>query len=448
MKQNSSVTILKVFMVAVTAIIIALAAFGVGVGVGVAIPKAAALPAPAAESERAPSASPGEAIVTPAAPRPTLGLTPAPAKAATVPPAKNSSKSEKSELDTKLFNEALKLLDSQFYGDVPQGKDLTYEALRGFVSQLGDPHTAFLDPDQAAQFNSDMQGQFEGIGARVDKAEKGGVEIKYLFAGQPAEKAGVRVGDVIKAVDGKDVTQLDLNEAIALIRGPRDTKVVLTIQRGDQAPFDMTVTRARIEIPVVEAKTLADGKIEYVALSEFSSVASGRLEEALKTALAKKPTGLILDLRGNPGGLLDAAVRIGSYFVPEGQHPHRALPGWTRAGLPAQGELSAGRHQLVVLVDGGSASASEIVAGAIQDAGTGKLIGEKSYGKGSVQLPNALSDGSQLRVTIARWFTPKDRAIHGVGLEPDIVVPLTDDDRQAKRDPQLDRAVEFLTTGK
>ena len=448
MKQSRSVTALKVFILGVTAIILVMAAFGVGVGVGVAIPRAAALSAPAAELERAPSTSPDEASVTPATTPPTLMLTPGPGKSTTVPPAKNSSKNEKSELDTKLFNEALKLLNTQFYGDLPQGKALTYEALRGFVGQLGDPHTAFLDPEQAAQFNSDLEGQFEGIGARVDKAEKGGVEIRYLFAEQPAEKAGVRVGDVILAVDGKDVTQLDLNEAISLIRGPRDTQVVLTIQRGAEAPFDLTVTRARIEIPVVEAKTLGDGKIEYVALSEFSSVASGRLEEALKTALAKKPTGLILDLRGNPGGLLDAAVRIGSFFVPEGNILIERFQDGREQLYPRKGSYLLGDTELVVLVDGGSASASEIVAGAIQDAGTGKLIGEKSYGKGSVQLPNALSDGSQLRVTIARWFTPKDRAIHGVGLEPDIVVPLTDDDRQAERDPQLDRAVEFLTTGK
>ncbi len=315
MKQNSSVTGLKVFIVAVTAIIIAVAAFGVGVGVGAATVKTTALPGPAAQLEQAPSASPSKAIMTPAAPHPTRVLTPDPTRSAAVPAEKNASKDGKPVLDVKLFDEALKLLQDQFYGDVPQGKDLTYDALRGFVNQLGDPHTAFLDPEQAAMFNSDIQGQFEGIGARVDKAEKGGVEIKYLFAEQPAEKAGVRVGDVITAVDGKDVTQLDLNEAISLIRGPRDSKVVLTLQRGDQAPFDLTVTRARIEIPVVEAKTLADGKVAYIALSEFSSVAPGRLEEALKLALAKKPTGLILDLRGNPGGLLDAAVRIGSYFV-------------------------------------------------------------------------------------------------------------------------------------
>jgi carboxyl-terminal processing protease len=448
MKQNSSATILKVFMVAVTAIIIALAAFGVGVGVGVAIPKAAALPAPAADLERATPASPDDTLVTPAAPRPTLGLTPEPAKAPTVPAAKKSSKSDNSVLDAKLFNEALKLLQTQFYGDVPQGEDLTYAALRGLVDQLGDPHTAFLDPAQAVQFNSVIEGRFEGIGAGVEKAEKGGVEIKYLYAEQPAEKAGVRVGDVITAVDGKDVTKTNLNDAIALIRGPRDTQVVLTIQRGDQAPFDLTVTRAQIEIPVVETKTLAEGKVEYIALREFSSVASGRMEDALKAALAKKPAGLILDLRGDPGGLLDAAVRIGSYFVPEGNILIERFQDGREQLYPREGSYLLGDTKLVVLVDGGSASASEIVAGAIQDAGTGKLIGEKSYGKGSVQLPNKLSDGSQLRVTIAHWFTPKDRAIHGVGLEPDIVVPLTDDDRQAKRDPQLDRAVEYLTTGK
>jgi carboxyl-terminal processing protease len=439
---------LKAFIVVVTAVILAMAAFGVGVGVGVAIPKAAALPAPAAQSEQAPVNGSNEAGVTPSAPRPTRALAPEPTKAATVPASKNSGKSDKSELDTKLFNEALKLLRDQFYGDLPQGKDLTYDTLRGLVNQLGDPHTAFLDPEQAAQFNSDIQGQFEGIGARVDKAEKGGVEIKYLFAEQPAEKAGVRVGDVITAVDGKDVTRMNLNDAIALIRGPRGTGVLLTIQRGDQAPFDLDVTRARIEIPVVESKTLADGKVGYIALSEFSSVASGRLQEALKSELAKKPAGLILDLRGNPGGLLDAAVRIGSYFVKDGNILIERFQDGREQVYPREGSYLMGDTKLVVLVDGGSASASEIVAGAIQDAGAGKLIGEKSYGKGSVQLPNSLSDGSQLRVTIAHWFTPKDRAIHGVGLEPDIVVPLTDDDRQAKRDPQLDRAVQYLTTGK
>ena len=165
----------------------------------------------------------------------------------------------------------------------------------------------------------DLQGSFEGIGAEVELAEGGGVRLRYLFPNQPAEKSGLQAGDVILAVDGKDITKLTLLEAIGLIRGPTNSQVTLSIRRGTDKPFDITVTRDRIEIPVVETKTLADGKIEYVRLAEFSSVAPGRLADALNKALAKKPAGLILDLRGNPGGLLDAAVRIGSYFVPKGR---------------------------------------------------------------------------------------------------------------------------------
>jgi carboxyl-terminal processing protease len=350
----------------------------------------------------------------------------------------------KMPLDTALMDEVWKLLQDQYYGDLPQGKDITYNAIRGIVDRLGDEHTAFVDPKAAAMFNSDIQGQFEGIGAQVELAEGGGVRLKYLFPNQPAEKAGLQAGDVIVAVDGKDITRLTLLEAIGLIRGPRNTRVVLTIRRADKSPFNVTVTRARIEIPVIETKTLADGRIEYIALSEFSSVAPRRLAEALNAALAKKPTGLILDLRGNPGGLLDAAVTIGSYLVPQGNILLERFKDGTEKVYERQGRYILGDLPLVVLVDGGSASAAEIVAGAIQDAGTGALIGEKTFGKGSVQLPNNLSDGSQLRVTIAHWFTPKNRGIHGSGLEPDVKVPFTREDAQAKRDPQLDRAVEYL----
>ena len=450
MQQNRSTTIVKVFAVAVATLILALACFGVGLGVGAMRPQAAAsLPAPAATPriETAPvspsdnsSEAPGKAPTSP--PSPDAAPTP------TEVPAQEGKAAGASELDVKLFNEALKLLKDQYYGDLPQGEELTYEVFRGLVGRLGDPHTAFLDPKQAAMFNSDIEGRFEGIGARVDTAQDGGVELKYLFAEQPAEKAGLLVGDVIIAVDGKDVTKIDLNDAISLIRGPRDTKVVLTVKRGSDQPFDVTVVRKSIEIPVVEAKTLGDGKIEYIALGEFSSVAPQRLQDALQAALAKKPAGLILDLRGNPGGLLDAAVRIGSYFVPEGDIVIERFKDGKEQRYARQGKYLLGKTPLVVLVDKGSASASEIVAGAIQDAGAGKLLGETTYGKGSVQLPNALSDGSQLRVTIAQWFTPKDRGIDGSGLEPDITVPLTEDDAKAKRDPQLDRAVQFLLTGK
>jgi carboxyl-terminal processing protease len=331
---------------------------------------------------------------------------------------------------------------------LPEGREVTYDAIRGVVDRLGDPHTAFVDPDEAALLNADMEGHFEGIGARVDLAETGGVEIKYLFADQPAEKAGLLVGDIILAVAGKDVTRLGLTEAIMLIRGPRGTSVLLKVKRGDQPPLEITVNRDRIEIPAVESSWLADGRVAHITLSEFSSVAPGRLAEAVQAAVAKKPVGLILDLRGNPGGLLDAAVRIGSYFVKEGPIVIERTKDGNERIYDRQGRYLLGDTPLVVLVDAGSASASEIVAGAIQDAGTGKLIGEKTFGKGSVQLPNMLSDGSQLRVTIAHWFTPKNRAIDGVGLEPDISIPRTTEDLTAKRDPQLDRAKEYLLQGK
>lgn len=441
--DNLSVTLIKMFIGLVVAMILVTAAFGAGYKAGAAarpVPDAAvqaepttAVIAPTVESPAEPLRAPSPA---PSTPLPTATPTPAPAPA---PVAGGDD-----PVDEALIREVWGILKKQFYGDLPQGKEVTYNAIRGIVERLGDQHTAFVDPKSAALFNSDMEGSFEGIGAQVELAEGGGVRLRYLFPNQPAEKAGLRVGDVIIAVDGKDITKLSLLEAISLIRGPRDTRVVLTIRRGQEKPFDVTVTRARIEIPVVETKTLADDKIQYVALSEFSSIAPNRLADAINKALAAKPTGLILDLRGNPGGLLDAAVRIGSYFVPDGPILIERTRDGSEKVYNRVGRYLLGSTPLVVLVDGGSASASEIVAGAIQDAGTGILIGEKTFGKGSVQLPNTLSDGSQLRVTIAHWFTPKGRGIHGTGLEPDIKVPLTKEDAAAQRDPQLDRAIQYL----
>jgi carboxyl-terminal processing protease len=429
MEKNTPSSVIRLFVLVVVACMLVLVAFGAGTAVGL----------------RWSNHPVGERLLgsdTPAKP-----ATPITSLAAASPspfPADGSG----TPLDASLFDEAWGLLKKQFYGDLPEGEQVTHDAIKGVVDRLGDPHTAFVDPEEAALLNADMEGHFEGIGARVDLAEGGGVEVKYLFEGQPAEKAGLQVGDVILAVDGKDVRRLGLTEAITLIRGPRGSNVNLTIRRGSQSPLDIAVSRDRIEIPVVESDWLADGRVAHVTLSEFSSVAPDRLAKAINDALAKKPAGLILDLRGNPGGLLDAAVRIGSYFVGKGPIViERSKDGKERV-YDRQGPYLLGSTPLVVLVDAGSASASEIVAGAVQDAASGKLIGEKTFGKGSVQLPNMLSDGSQLRVTIAHWFTPMNRAIDGVGLEPDISVPRTKEDFAAKRDPQLDRAVEYLLQGK
>ncbi|MFZ1711426.1 MAG: S41 family peptidase, partial [Anaerolineae bacterium] len=348
--------------------------------------------------------------------------------------------------ELKLFWEAMTLLQDGFYGDVPSGQNLQYAAIRGVVSSLDDRFTSFMTADEAQRFEDSLDGSFEGIGAQVDKTEDDkGARIVEVYPGFPAATAGVRRNDIITAVDGQDIGPLSLTEIISHIRGPRGTTVILTIRReGEDAPLEISVTRARIEIPVVESKMLA-GNIGYVKLQEFSRPAPERLKTALKELLDQEPVGLILDLRGNPGGLLDVAVEVGSQFVAAGDILiERKKDGSEEHFSVRTGGLAIG-VPLAVLVNEGSASASEIVAGAIQDAGRGPLVGTKTFGKGSVQLPQTLSDGSMLRVTIAHWFTPKGRGIHGTGLEPDIPIELSEQDRSAGRDPQLDRAVEYLS---
>ena len=344
-----------------------------------------------------------------------------------------------------IFWEAWKLLKNEFYGDLPDPRHLAYGAIQGVIKTLDDEHTAFLDPEQAALFNTDIAGTFEGIGARVDEAEGGGVRIVEPFEGQPAWRAGIRRDDVVIAVDGKDITQMTLYETIVLIRGPKGTKVVLTIRRpGVEKPFDVEVTRARIEIPTVTSRLIGTD-IAYVKLTEFNGQATSQLRAELRRLLARKPAALIFDLRGNPGGLLSSAVEIGSMFIADGNILTERFRDGKEQVYAREGDLLVPKDlPLAVLVNGGSASASEIVAGALQDTSRGVLIGERTYGKGSVQLPHTLSDESQLRVTIARWFTPKGRLIHGQGLMPDILVPRTDEDIRDERDPQLDKAVEYL----
>jgi carboxyl-terminal processing protease len=223
--------------------------------------------------------------------------------------------------------------------------------------------------------------------------------------------------------------------------------VLLTIQRDGEEPFEVEIIRAHIDIPVVESEMLEEG-IAYVSLFDFGSDSSAKLGDAIEDLLAQDPTGLILDLRGNPGGWLNEAVMVANLFLPKGEvvviERYKEMEPEI---LRTQDRPIAADIPMVVLVDAGSASASEIVAGALQDHGRVVLIGEKTFGKGSVQWPHELSNGSELRVTVARWFTPNDRAIHGEGLDPDIVVERTEEDLDAELDPQLDRATEYLLTG-
>jgi carboxyl-terminal processing protease len=345
-----------------------------------------------------------------------------------------------------LYRQVWDIIEREFYGELPTEDEQIYGAIRGALQTLDDDYTSFLEPDLAEINRSDMTGSFEGIGALVRMNDAKQLEIVRPMEGQPAEIAGIKAGDIVLAVNGQSIEGMGLYEAIALIRGPQGTRVLLTIRRaGEPEPFDIDIERARIPVPTIEFEML-DGNVAYVRLYEFNGQATARLQEALGELLDQDPVGLILDLRNNPGGFLNEAVSVADEFLPggvvlieKGNEFERTFES-TDQGL-------ADNVPLVVLINAGTASASEIVAGAIQDRDRGVLIGEASFGKGSVQQVYRLSNGSELRVTVARWYTPNEQPIHGNGLEPDIAVPLTEEDADNDRDPQLERAVDYVLNG-
>ncbi|MFZ5917533.1 MAG: S41 family peptidase [Chloroflexota bacterium] len=366
----------------------------------------------------------------------------------TATPTVSASPAEDETEAFNLFWEVWHILEQEFYGDLPDENGMTYGAIQGVLDTLDDPNTAFFDPEIAEIMREDMSGNFEGIGAHVRLREDGRLVIVAPIEGQPAEIAGLRRGDIILQADDVSLEGMTIWEAISYIRGPAGTVVRLTVLReGAPEPFVVEIERANIPMPTIETETL-EGNLAYIQLYEFNSSANARLAEALKEALARESAGIILDLRNNPGGFLDEAVAVASQFISEGVVLVERFSDGSEQTYEATGNGLAFDVPLVLLVNAGSASASEIVAGAIQDTGRGVLIGETTFGKGSVQLVHRLRDGSELRVTVARWFTPNGRLIHEQGLEPDIAVELTVEDMDAGLDPQLDRAVEYLLNGK
>ncbi len=330
-------------------------------------------------------------------------------------------------------------------GVVVSYQELEQAALRGLVEGLGEPHTAYLDPFELQQSDLSLEGNYEGIGAWVDTTTEY-VTIIAPMPDSPAEKAGLLAGDVVIAVDGQDMTGVDGNVVVSHILGPAGTTVVLTIQRaGETQPFNVSVVRQAITVPSVESKIL-DGNIAYVQLFTFGADSASEMHSALEDVLAQHPEGLILDLRNNGGGFLNTAVDISSEFMDNGIVLYEEYGDGTRDSYSTNDSGLALDIPMVVLVNGGTASASEILAGAIQDYGRAQLVGETTFGKGSVQISRTLSnDQGALRITIAHWLTPNERQIDGVGLQPDVVVTMTDEDVQAQRDPQLDQAVQLLT---
>jgi carboxyl-terminal processing protease len=345
--------------------------------------------------------------------------------------------------DYDLLRTVLELIEEQFYGEIPDGDELAYGAVRGMLATLGDPYTSFIEPKITAILNEDASGEFEGIGAMVQMREDGYLEIASVMPNQPAEAAGVLAGDIIVAVGDQSIVGLGLYEAISYIRGPAGTDAELEIIRpGVPDPIFITVTRARIDIQIVEARMLEDG-IAYIRLTEFDATAQQRMEEALDELLAQNPRGLIFDLRNNPGGWLNQAIGVADLFLDRGLVAIQRDSSGREQRFSSSGGDLAESIPLVVLVNRGSASASEIVAGAIQDRERAPLIGTPTLGKGSVQLPNNLDDGSQVRITIARWYTPNEQPLHDNGLTPDIEVEFTAE-TPVGEDPQLEAATQYL----
>jgi carboxyl-terminal processing protease len=362
-----------------------------------------------------------------------------------MPPISRENNLQVEDLD--LFFEVWDLIVKEFDGELPSETELIYRAINGSLDTLSDEHTRFIPPDTAARMREDLQGSFEGIGAFVRMAEDGHLQIVRPIAGQPAALAGLLAEDIILAVDGVTIKGMTIDEAISLVRGPRGTSVTLSIARaGLEDPFEVTIVRQLIEIPTVEAEMLPES-IAYVRLTQFNSLASQQLQNTVSELLAQRPQALIFDLRDNPGGFLDQAVAVADIFLPEGVVLYERNMRGLDETFQSRTNHPAEEIPLVVLVNAGSASASELVAGAIQDRSRGILIGETTFGKGSVQQTRQLSDGSELRVTIARWYTPNDRSIDQVGIIPDIEISPSPLEFGGPDDTQLQRAIEYILRG-
>lgn len=315
-------------------------------------------------------------------------------------------------------------------------------AIQGMLAATGDRHTSYMDPEQFRQANQEMEGEYTGIGAWVDVTGDF-VEIVSPMKGSPAEAAGLQPKDLVVAVNGVDMTGIPGDLVLQRILGPAGEQVTLTIRRNSDT-FDVDIVREVIQIPVVEYEML-DDNIAYISLSTFNEKSTPQLRAALDDLLGQNPKGLIFDLRNNGGGFLVTAIEVASEFLSDGVIMYEEYGDGSRDTYNVQAGGRATAIPLVVLINEGTASASEIVAGAIQDYDRATLIGMTSYGKGSVQNWISLrTEEGGVRITIARWLTPDGNQINELGLTPDIEVPYTQEDADADRDPQLEAAIEFF----
>ncbi|MBA3047558.1 S41 family peptidase [Candidatus Falkowbacteria bacterium] len=362
------------------------------------------------------------------------------------------------DVDFNLFWEVWDILEKEFVDrDKLSEKEMFYGAVRGMVSSLGDPYTVFMNPIIAREFAEDLAGTFEGIGAEIGIRD----EILTIIAplsDMPAEKAGLRAGDKVYAIDGESTMNISIDEAVNKIRGPKGTEVVLTISRnGMEKAKDVAITRGVIIVKSVKTEILnnninADGNtisnnndnVYIIKITNFNDDTLNLFNEAVREIIAKNPSGIILDLRNNPGGYLETAIEVSSEWIEEAVVVAEQFSEEKKLEYLSRGRARLKDYPTIVLVNQGSASASEIVAGALQDYGKAKIVGMQTFGKGSVQALQKLKDGSSVKITVAKWLTPKGNCINEEGITPDEEIDLTIEDYEAGNDPQMDRAVEIL----
>lgn len=354
-----------------------------------------------------------------------------------------SSVGGKNNIDFSIFWQAWDLLkNNHINGANLKGQDLVYGAIEGLVNSAGDPHTVFMRPDDSQKFEQDIQGEFGGIGAELGVKDDFVVVVAPL-EGTPASRGGIKAGDKILQVDGKPLLKADANEAVKKIRGIVGTKVILTLlSDGDEKSHDMTLTRETIEMPTIKW-SIKNDNIAYVQLFSFNEQAPYLFYKTALAVMMGDMKGMVLDLRDDPGGYLEVAVNIAGWFFDKGAPVvSEKFRNGDETKFTANGTAAFKDLPMVVLVNKGSASASEILAGALRDNRDIKLIGDTTFGKGTVQDLEPLKDGSQIKMTIAKWVMPKGGIIEQNGLKPDIEVKITDQDAEAKKDSQLDRALE------
>lgn len=349
------------------------------------------------------------------------------------------------DVDFDIFWDVWQLVQTKFVNQPVLDTELFYGSLKGLVASLGDPYSVFLDPKTTSEFNQELSGSFEGIGAEIGLRE-GQLTIVAPLDNSPAQKAGLHAGDKVMAIDGFDTTGISIEYAVSIIRGPQSSQVTLTVVRDDPVELqDIVITRGKIVLDSIKWKMVGVNEdIVHLEVKYFNFDTTEKFNEAVQAILAKKPKGIILDLRNNPGGLLGTAIDVASEWVGREavlfeKNFEGEIKKYDGSGLARLRPIKT-----VVLINGGSASGAEIVAGALQDYKISTLAGETTFGKGSVQNLESMKDGSSVKLTTAYWLTPDKRAIEGEGIVPDVEVERTLEDYDAGLDPQIDKALELL----